>query len=59
MRKLIAFVLLVMVALNVAVMVSAKPKGCEEPDRKCAAVKLPKLELTNLNPGFFPGLLKF
>jgi hypothetical protein len=58
MKKLIAFVLVLLVTLNVAVLLSSRPKNANAAG-KCSALKMPKIELTGLNPGVFPGLIKF
>lgn len=58
MRKLIAFVLVLMVALNVAVLLSAESKAACTTE-KCSARQMLKIDLRDASPGLFPNLLKF
>lgn len=58
MRKLIAFVLVLMVALNIAVLLSAESRAAGTTE-KCSAKQTLKIDLRNVNPGLFPSLLKF
>lgn len=55
MKKLIAFVLLLLVVLNVTLWRTSE----EQKEEKAVSLKLSKIELRNVLPGTFPGLLKF
>ncbi|WP_172623077.1 hypothetical protein [Flavisolibacter ginsenosidimutans] len=57
MKKLIAFVLILMIALNAAVFLQrseAKQEG-----EQTLALKMPRIDLNDVKPGILPGLLKF
>lgn len=56
MRKLVVFVAIFTLAINAIVVVSLLQKRAENDN--CASAKLPKLELSGVNPGLFFGLIK-
>lgn len=56
MRKMIAFVLLLIVALNLAVLLTMTGNKTDE---KAICIKLPKTTIQGMLPGALPGLIKF
>ena len=57
MKKLIAFVLILMIALNAAVLLQ-KSEARQEGE-KTLALKISRIDLKDVKPGILPGLLKF
>jgi hypothetical protein len=57
MKKIVAVVLILMVLLNAVILL---PKACAktEAEKECSLMKRPKIELTEVNPGILPNLLK-
>ncbi|RYZ26567.1 MAG: hypothetical protein EOO10_15200 [Chitinophagaceae bacterium] len=58
MKKIIAVVLILMVLLNAVILL---PKACADTEtdaEECTLMKQPKIELTEVNPGILPNLLK-
>jgi len=57
MKKLIAFVLILMIVLNAAVLLQ-KSEARQEGE-KTLALKISRIDLKDVKPGILPGLLKF
>ena len=57
MKKLIAFVLILMVVLNLVVLLSRSE--AKAGDEGCTALKLLDIKLSEIKPGILPGLIKF
>ena len=58
MKKIIAVVLILLVLLNAVILL---PETCVKPEtaeEECSLMKRPKIELTEVNPGILPNLLK-
>jgi len=58
MRKILIAVLVVMVLLNVAMLLPKEDAATEETKKECSLIKTPKIDLTEVNPGILPNLLK-
>ena len=58
MKKIVALILILVVALNAILLL---PKLSEEsaPEEGRSMIKVPKIEITEVNPGILPNLLKF
>lgn len=57
MKKLLAFLLILLVALNVALLLQKKEGKTQ--DDKALALTMPKLDLKDFKPGILPGLVSF
>ena len=56
MKKIVAAILILIVVLNAIILV---PKvSCEADSKECCVSKGPKIDLTEVNPGILPNLLK-
>lgn len=50
--------MVVMVLLNVAMLLPKEEAAAEETKKECSLIKTPKIDLSEVNPGILPNLLK-
>ena len=58
MKKLIAVVVILMVALNILALMPKTSSQAEADKKECMLLKRPKIDLSEVNPGIIPNLLK-
>jgi len=58
MKQIAAIILLVMIAVNVALLLPKHDIQKEPVKTKLSLLKAPKIDLTEVNPGILPNLMK-
>ncbi|HEY0041389.1 MAG TPA: hypothetical protein VGB71_12030 [Flavisolibacter sp.] len=58
MKKIIAVVVILMIALNIFAVMPKSSAETETDKKECLLLKRPKIELTEVNPGILPNLWK-
>ena len=58
MKKLVALVVVLVIALNIFALMPKASAKTEIDKKECCLFKRPKIDLSNVNPGILPSLLK-